>query len=122
MVLGYPTVAAEAVLVGTSTLVKFDSNFLVPGSAETLTVHLKGTDLPTTGDVWAQVGSDATTRTKLVFTSGLAPYSIDVSEEGLDPLENVVTDIQLNLFTASTGGSSIGTGTLSIWFAPTPAE
>jgi hypothetical protein len=120
VVLGYPTVTAEAVMVGTTTLVKFGSNFLVPGSAETLTVHLKGTDLPTTGDVWAQLGSETTTRTKLVFTGGLAPYEIYVSEAGLLNAENQVTEIELNLFTASTGGSAIGTGELSVWFDPTP--
>jgi hypothetical protein len=123
VVLGYPTVSAEAVLVGTTTLVKFGSNFLVPDDTEDLIVHLKGTNLPTTGDVWVQLAGEEETREKLEFTNGLAPYSIDIEEFiGLELVENDTNLIELELFTSVDGDAEIGTGSFTIWYDPTPGE
>jgi hypothetical protein len=116
VVLGFPTVAADAVMVGTTTLVKFGSNFLVPLGTASITVHLKGTDLPA-GDVWAKFASEA--RQKLVFTNGLAPFTIPLA--GGLIVADTVSALQISIFATDTSVDPIGSGTLSIWFAPTPA-
>jgi hypothetical protein len=116
VILGYPTVSADAVLVGTTSLVKFGSNFLVPSGTASITVHLKGTDLPA-GDVWAKFASEA--RQKLVFTNGLAPFTIPLA--GGLIVADTVSALPISIFATETSVDPIGSGTLSIWFAPTPA-